>query len=58
VYDNHYNLIEEGSTTLSILGTAPASQKMLLIGDSFIATSGGYFVIYKVCLRVRMVNIP
>lgn len=43
VYDNHYNLIEEGSTTLSILGTAPASQKMLLIGDSFIATSGGYF---------------
>jgi lysophospholipase L1-like esterase len=48
VYDNHYNLIEEGSMTLSILGTVPASQKMLLIGDSFIATSGGYF---GSCLR-------
>jgi len=48
VYDNHFNSIEEGEMTLSILGTAPASQKMLLIGDSFIATSGGYF---GSCLR-------
>lgn len=48
VYDNHFNSIEEGTMTLSILGTVPASQKMLLIGDSFIATSSGYF---GSCLR-------
>ena len=37
VFDNHYNEIESGAMTLSILGTVPASQKMLIIGDSFVS---------------------
>lgn len=37
VYDEHCNVIEDGTMTLSILGTAPASQKMLCLGDSFVA---------------------
>lgn len=38
VYDEHLNLVEEGTTNLVISNLAPSSQTMLLIGDSTIAS--------------------